>query len=418
MGPTYAELIDAEKTWLAVFLQEAEEEARRRGDYELTADHLGLALTRSAGPERDLLVAAGVDQLDWRDQIVRVLAWGEARMAERDGLPMSDRRSADSLTELRFTGTMAVDATVDHIVALAQDEAVANNDEVGPAHLIIALLLEGECVAAATGSWLGMTPGRIRSLAALRNERRVVAGGIPHAPCFRRGTGPMVLCGGGADDDLLARVVALAPRRSGRSLPQAVLVDLGWKTRPTSAEGRRQLADRWTSIGAHGVDSGLVDRLDAESTEACERLAEADLVWFGGGDAAPIYDRLWATPALDAIRHAHDNGALIGGISAGARVWGKGTLSDFASLGEPEPFPLFGWLENLVIFNHYFPTREQAFRRHLAAFPGCRGLAITHGGAVHVDPDGLDIRVLRTGVTGTPHVLLEGPDQPLSAVKG
>lgn len=416
---TYAELIDAAKTWLALLLQDAEDEARRRGDDELTADHLGLALTRSAGPVRELLVAAGVDQLDWRDQIVRVLAWGEARIADREGVPMTARRSADSLAQLRFIGTMKVDATVDHVVALAKDEAVANHDQVGPAHLIIGLLLEGECVAAATGCWLGMTPGRMRSLARLRNERRVVADGIAHVPCSRRaGTGPMILCGGGADDDLLARVVALAPRRSGRSLPHAVLVELGWKTRRTTTEGRRRLVDRWTSIGAHGVDSGLVDRRDAESTGACERLADADLVWFGGGDAAPIYDRLWATPALEAIRHAHDNGALIGGISAGARVWGKGTLSDFASLGDPEPFPLFGWLEDLVIFNHYFPTREQAFRRHLAAFPGCRGLAITHGGAVQVDPDALDIRVIRTGVTGSPHVLLEGPDQPLSALEG
>lgn len=368
---------------------------------------------------RDLLVAAGIGHLDWRDQIVRVLSWGEAQTADREGRPMPARRSADSLAELRFTGTMTVDATVDHIVAMAQDEADANHDEVGPAHLLLALLLEGECVAAATGRWLGMTPGRVRSLARLRNERRIVAGGVPPAPPSRRlGTGPMVLCGGAPDDDLLARVVALAPRRNGRSHPQAVLVELGWKTRRTTAEGRCRLADRWTSIGAHGVDSGLVDRVDAESNEACERLADADLVWFGGGDAARIYDRLWATPALDAIRHAHDNGAVIGGVSAGATVWGKGTLSDFASLGEPEPFPLLGWLEDLVIFNHYFPTREQAFRRHLAAFPDCRGLAITHGGAVQVDPGSLDICVVHTGVTGTPHVLLPGPDQPLSDVKG
>ena len=58
MWSTYAELSDVEKTWLAVFLQEVEDEARRRGDDELTAEHLGLALTRSAGPVRELLVAA------------------------------------------------------------------------------------------------------------------------------------------------------------------------------------------------------------------------------------------------------------------------------------------------------------------------------------------------------------------------
>ena len=88
----YAELIDVEKPWLAVFLEEAEDEARRRGEDELTADHLGLTLTRSAGPVRELLVAAGVDQLDWRDQIVRVLAWGEARVADREGRPSTARR--------------------------------------------------------------------------------------------------------------------------------------------------------------------------------------------------------------------------------------------------------------------------------------------------------------------------------------
>lgn len=89
-------------------------------------------------------------------------------------------------------------------------------------------------------------------------------------------------------------------------------------------------------------------------------------------------------------------------------------ISDFASLGDPEPFPLFGLLDHLVVFNHYLPTRERAFRDLVAAFPGCRGLAVAHGGAVIVSSDADRLAVLRTGAAGVDHMLLPGPDQPLS----
>ena len=163
------------------------------------------------------------------------------------------------------------------------------------------------------------------------------------------------------------------------------------------------------------VDSGLTERGDAESADACARLAEADLVWFSGGDVAAICDRLWATPPLDAIDEAHRNGGVVGGVSAGAMVWGAGTVSDFASLGEPDPFPLSGWLDNLVIFAHYTPGREKAFRDAVAFFPGCRGFAIAHGGAVIVGHGDDGLRVLRHGVGGTPSVTARGRGSRLAA---
>ena len=164
------------------------------------------------------------------------------------------------------------------------------------------------------------------------------------------------------------------------------------------------------------MDSGLTVRDDAASAEACRRLASADVVWLTGGDAAALYDRLWATPALDAIREAHDNGAVVGGVSAGAMVWGAGTLSDFASLGEAEPFPLFGWLGDVVVWAHYAPSRERALRERLAAFPGCRGLAVAHGGAVVVAPGNDGLQVLHPGMGDAASVVLDGPDQPVSPV--
>lgn len=401
--------------WLRSFLADAEEEARRRGDRRVAPDHLALVFTRRAIVGDELLQQLGVDPLDWRDQITTVLGWREGALAERESRPAG--RVADSATELRFAGTIEVDDGVRHIVELAKTEAAANDDTIGAAHFLIALLDEGDSVGAATGRWLGLTPGRVRAAAGLRNERRSIAGGAPSGlSSRRRATGPLVLCGGGTDTDLLLRVVGLAREQVGRSRPRAVLVDLGWQSRRPADQHAPHL-EALRNAGADAVDSGLNDRSDGGSIDICRRLARADLVWFAGGNAAAIYDKLWATPALDAIGEAQDNGALVGGVSAGAMIWGEGTLSDLATLGDPEPFPLFGWLEQLVVFAHYAPSRERAFRARVQAFPGCQGLAIAHGGAVLVDPSFPHIRLIRRGVDGTDHVHLAGYQEALTVLQ-
>ncbi len=399
---------------MAGVLRSAEEQARRRGDQRLSPDHLALALARPDGPADAVLVTLGIDPLAWRDQITTVLAWNEGRSAEREG--RTPGGLAASPAAKRFTGPLTLSRACAHVVALAQQEADGHGTAVGPAALLVALLREGESIGAATSAWFGMTVGRVRSASGLPHRRRIVAGGAPPGGAPRRaGSGPMVLCGGADDIALLRQVVALAGGRAGGRAggPRAVMVDLAWASRPPTPDERRDALDRLTDAGAdHVVDAGIADREDANSPEMCRRLASADLVWFAGGDHGALYDRLWATPALDAIRHAHERGAVVGGCSAGAMVWGAGTLSSFASDDEPEPFPLFGWLEDLVIFAHYFPDREGEFRERVAAFPCCRGLGLAHGGAVVVGPDG-EPASLQAGSDGSRNVVLNGPGQPL-----
>lgn len=379
----------------------------------MTPDHIGLALTRSPSPAHGVLAAVGVDPVDWRDEIVKVLGWREGANAERSGRPAGSL--SDSLAERRFEGAVVIDGAAAHIVELSEQEAAANNEEVAPVHLVVALLVEGWSVAAASGGWLGMSPGRVRSAAGLRNVRRVIAGGAPPgriggppAP----GAGPVVLCGG--DSRAVLPDAVAAGTRGGT--PEAVVVDLTWRTMRPTAEERQRQVDALVDAGARAVDSGMVERADAGSPEACERLGAADLLWFPGGDVAALYDRLWATPALDAIVHAHRNGAVLAGVSAGAAVWGAGTLSDFGSLGEEEPFPLFGLLDSLVVFPHFAPTRERRFRQMVTAFPGCRGLAVAHGGSVLIPAGGGEPQVLREGRTG-PHMLLDNPGAPLATLE-
>lgn len=376
----------------------------------MTPNHLALALLRPGAGAEKLLGESGVDPLAWRDHINTVLGWQEGGLAEREGRPAG--RVADSPAELRFDGDLDLDLAAAHVLDLAAAEASDNAASVGPAHLLVALLRETDSVAAATGRWRGLTPGRIRSLAGLRNERRVVAAGVPPKPSPRGlGCGPLVLCGGVADDDLRRAVIEVA----GPS-PRTILVDAGWATRPPTDDTSQRHVDRWVAAGADVVAPVVVDRDAACSPAVVSSLAGARLVWFGGGDACAIFDRLWGTPALDAIRTAHEGGAVVGGVSAGARVLGAGMQSDYASLGHQEPFPLFGWLDDVIVFTHYLPSRERSFRDELRGFPVSRGLAVAHGGAVVIRTGDDPIDVLRPGVGGVAHYLLDDADGPLSAI--
>lgn len=187
-----------------------------------------------------------MNPVDWRDEIVTVLGWSEGASTERSGRPAGSM--ADSPAERRFEGAMAVDATVAHIVELGEAEAAVNNEQVAPAHLVVGLLTQSQSVAAAA-TWLGMTVGRVRSAAGLRNERRVVAGGAPPGRAGGAtgpGTGPIIPCGGGSQD-VIPHAVA-AGTRGGKA--EAVVVDLAWNTEPP-----RQVL-REGSTGPHVVLDG------------------------------------------------------------------------------------------------------------------------------------------------------------------
>ncbi|MGI8535302.1 MAG: Clp protease N-terminal domain-containing protein [Mycobacteriales bacterium] len=154
-----------------------EEQARRRGDQRLSPDHLALALARPDGPADAVLMTLEIDPLAWRDQITTVLGWNEGRSAEREG--RTPGGLAASPAARRFTGPLALSRACAHVVALAQQEADGHGTAVGPAALLVALLREGESIAAATGAWFGMTVGRVRSASGLPHRRRIVAGGAP-----------------------------------------------------------------------------------------------------------------------------------------------------------------------------------------------------------------------------------------------
>ncbi|WP_419190592.1 cyanophycinase [Saltatorellus ferox] len=100
---------------------------------------------------------------------------------------------------------------------------------------------------------------------------------------------------------------------------------LAWASR---AENRGEPSSAmWLEEGA----SSSVVAPDEEAA-AAKLLAEADVIWMGGGDQDRLLDELERLGLVDDLLAAHARGALIGGTSAGAAVLGSVCIA-----GDPEP---------------------------------------------------------------------------------
>ncbi|MFC6157984.1 Type 1 glutamine amidotransferase-like domain-containing protein [Kribbella jiaozuonensis] len=122
------------------------------------------------------------------------------------------------------------------------------------------------------------------------------------------------------------------------------------------------------------VDSGLHTREDAYRSAVVQRLAEADLVLITGGSPLRIHEATVGTPALAALRAAHDEGAVIAGCSAGALVLGVGMINGSRDARKVQS--LWGWLPSTLVAPHFGNYDLDPW---LNAFPTCTVLGIPDG---------------------------------------
>lgn len=377
----------------ASVLHAAQVIAASQGHHEVDTEHVALGLlTHDLAP-------FGIDATAWLARIHVVWDLQRASGHRAEPLPVL---AGDQV---------GVSRRVRAVLALAADEAVANaHEDVQVRHLVVALLREGGGMAAGTMHDMGLRVGHLRRAAGLLSRPRVVAGGLaPPDNSEPPPSGPLVLMGGGPGTPTAqARFVAWTAARLGRA-PRIVQAFVTMDDDRGDDAHLASVADDWLQAGAGSADdAGVYDRADAFRPEVCERLQAADVVFLPGGFPERAYDVLWGTPALEAIRTASARGAVVAGSSAGARIWGIGTLSDFASDGDDAVFPLVGWLP-AVVFNHYSPGREVELRQHLEHWPGASALAISNGAAVLVQPGCSNVSLLTASVTGEGAFVLRSP---------
>jgi len=149
------------------------------------------------------------------------------------------------------------------------------------------------------------------------------------------------------------------------------------------------------------IDTHLVniERKDAD-TEATARFLEGfSGYWFLGGDQNRLAATLLGTRALDVIERRYQEGAVVGGTSAGAAVMTSEMLTGKPKSGKGE-FPAiargsidvgkgFGFLPDAIVDQHFL--KRARYNRLLSAVldqPQLIGVGIDEETALQVRPDG------------------------------
>jgi cyanophycinase len=190
----------------------------------------------------------------------------------------------------------------------------------------------------------------------------------------------LVVGGGGTTDAIVERAFQLCGGKEARMLivPQA----------SSAADAGEDSKKFWVEKGAKNAT--VLDL--ADEAQALDAIAKADFIWMPGGDQSRLMEALAKTKAIAAIRKRYEEGALVGGTSAGAAVISplmmiggdKADLTAARAGGTQTTEGLALWPE-VVVDQHFF--KRQRFNRLLACVldhPDLVGVGIDEKTAVVV----------------------------------
>jgi len=151
------------------------------------------------------------------------------------------------------------------------------------------------------------------------------------------------------------------------------------------------------AFGALGV-TDLVEiyvneREETRSAEARAMLADAEGLYFTGGDQLRISSQIGDTPIEDMVRAIHRRGGVIAGTSAGASVMSdtmlvRGSSAESHRIGDLNMAPGLGLIEDVIIDQH-FAERGRIGRLlgAVAQNPRVLGIGIDENTAIVVEND-------------------------------
>jgi cyanophycinase-like exopeptidase len=196
---------------------------------------------------------------------------------------------------------------------------------------------------------------------------------------WRTGSGWLVLLGGGQWEDseiVHSQAISAILDESPIAFVPAANPD------PTYGE---KFLSYYAELGAPpGYVVPVHDQQSARDPVNYRRLAQAGLIFIGGGDTARLVEAVEGTPVIEAIAEAFDSGAVIVGVSAGAMLLGKwGLSSDTGKI-----LPGWGWVSDSIIVPHYAAERSLQVRDALRLYPETVALGIPDSVALALGPDG------------------------------
>jgi len=158
--------------------------------------------------------------------------------------------------------------------------------------------------------------------------------------------------------------------------------------------------EEWKAAGAVNVQVAL--KLKARRARVAKAIAQADILWFGGGAQLRLLKDLKAARLVPLILERHRAGAIVGGTSAGAAVLSTVMLSGrlkrpLRSKTQTTYDGLGLWPE--VIIDQHFGARKRFGRLITAVLdrPDLVGVGIGEDAAVVWNPGHKAFEVLGTG---------------------
>ena len=156
-------------------------------------------------------------------------------------------------------------------------------------------------------------------------------------------------------------------------------------------EAARPYLRAFEEMGIRKVDWLALDRReDANERRTLERLEEADVVYFTGGDQLRLAETLRGSEALDVLKRRYEAGAVIAGTSAGAAalsdtMLARGSTEEALSKGNVQTETGLGLLPHVVIDTHF--VQRGRFARLLEVVthdPSLTGIGISEDTAIVV----------------------------------
>lgn len=185
---------------------------------------------------------------------------------------------------------------------------------------------------------------------------------------------------------------------------------------PDEAAG--QYVQPFQKLGATKVQTMEISaRDDANDPAFVQRIIDADVVFFTGGDQLRITNLLGGSPVLRTLQGHYQRGGVVAGTSAGAAAMSQamiyqGKAGMAMRKGTVQMTPGMGLIRDVVIDSHF--TQRGRFTRLLEVVtgnPGVIGLGLDEDSGVIVR-DGNRIEAIGSGVV----VIIDGHDMKYSNI--
>jgi cyanophycinase len=205
-----------------------------------------------------------------------------------------------------------------------------------------------------------------------------------------------IIGGGDRDTELTRRFIALSEKAGGGRILVFPMASA------TPAESGPAMVKELRDLGAKNAEFRILSREQALRPDAARILDGIGGVYFTGGDQARVTQALAGTPVHKKLLEIYENGAVIGGTSAGAAIMSEVMITgdearkpeaghEFETIeaGNVITTPGLGFIRSAVIDQH-FATRKRHNRliSVLAEHPSLLGIGIDESTAIIVEPDG------------------------------